>query len=294
VTPLIEHNYDWDMISDRVFINGFAQLLNYWSGNANLTVSFPGTLDDRLTRGGPAADRPAFVSLNTFVQSDPRKKILVDFGSFAQVGPGSGSNMDWFADVTLKPRPNIEVSFGPSVSFDKSEAQFLGVVADPSATETFGARYIFASVDQTTVSLNTRVNYTFTPGLSLQVFAQPFVATGDFGATKEFAKPRDFRFLTYGQDIGVIQDGRIYPSGTGPGAVSFGVPQPNFNVGSLLGNAVLRWEWRQGSTMYLAWQQTRSDFAPIGDFRFSRDFDNVFGSRPDNIFLVKVSYWLNP
>lgn len=292
-TSLVEHNYDWQMISNRLFINGFAQLLNYWSGNFNVTLSGPHTLDDRLTRGGPAADRPGSISVNTFVSSDPRKAIVVNFGNFTQAGPGSGSSLQFFGELAIKPRPNIELSFGPGVSFDKSEAQFLGRVTDPAATETYGARYVFASVDQTTISMDTRINYTFTPGLSLQVFAQPFVATGDFGPAKEFAKPRTFDFLIYGQDIGVIENGRIYPTGTG-GAVSFPVPQPNFNVGSLRGNAVLRWEWRPGSTMYLAWQQTRSDFAPIGDFEFRRDFDNVFGARPDNIFLVKLSYWLNP
>jgi hypothetical protein len=125
------------------------------------------------------------------------------------------------------------------------------------------------------------------------VFAQPFIATGDYGAAKELAAPRTFQFLEYGRDVGVIQNGRIYPNGTGTNAVSFAVPQPNFNVGSLRGNAVLRWEWRPGSTMYVAWQQTRDNFSPIGTFNFGRDFDNVFQTRPDNIFLVKFSYWLN-
>jgi hypothetical protein len=293
VTPLIEHNYDWDMISDRVFINGFAQLLNYWSGNINVTWSQGGTTDDRLTRGGPAADRPMFISVSPFIQSDPRKKIVIDFGGFFQNGD-AGHNADFFGDIALKPRPNIEVSLGPSVSFDKAEAQFLGRVADPAKTSTYGTRYLFASVDQTTVALDTRINYTFSPTLSLQVFAQPFVATGDYGATKELDAPRTFRFLEYGRDVGVIQNGRIYPNGTGTNAVSFAVPQPNFNVGSLRGNAVLRWEWRPGSTMYVAWQQTRDNFSPVGTFNFSRDFDNVFQTRPDNIFLVKISYWLNP
>ena len=91
---------------------------------------------------------------------------------------------------------------------------------------------------------------------------QPFIATGAFGPAMEFARPRSFEFLTYGKDVGVIQNGRIYPNGTGTGAVSFAVPQPDFNVGSLRGNAVVRWEWRPGSTMYFAWQQTRSDFTP--------------------------------
>jgi hypothetical protein len=293
-TSLVEHDYAWEMISNRLFLNGFTQFLNYWSAGVNVTLSGPHTLDDRLTRGGPAADRPGYAAFSANLSSDPRKKIVASFGNFVQLGPGSGINNDWFAELTVKPRPNIEMSLGPSISFDKSEAQFLGRVPDPAANETFGARYVFAAVDQTTISLDTRLNYTFSPSLSLQVFAQPFVATGDFGPAKELAKPRTFDFLTYGKDIGVIQDGRIYPSGTGTDAVSFAVPQPDFNVGSLRGNAVVRWEWRPGSTMYFAWQQSRSDFEPIGDFRFRRDFDNVFGARPDNIFLVKISYWLNP
>ena len=179
----------------------------------------------------------------------------------------------------FKPRPSIEVSLGPSLNWDKSEAQFLGRVVDPLAVNTYGARYIFASVDQTTLSLDTRVNYTFSPTLSLQVFAQPFIATGKFGAAKEFAEPGTFDFLQYGRDVGEIIDGRIYPNGPGPNAVSFAVPQPDFNVGSLRGNAVLKWDWRPGSTMYLAWQQTRDSFSPIGDFALRRDLDTLFGAR---------------
>jgi hypothetical protein len=294
VTGLSEHNYDWQSISDRVFINGFVQLLSYWSANANIGWSRAGTVDDRLTRGGPAAYRPGFTYLSTNISSDPRKSIVAFLGSFNQRGPGDGSNDAFFATLQVNPRPNIELSLGPSVSFDKAEAQFLGRIPDPLATRTFGSRYVFASVDQTTVSLDTRLNYTFSPSLSLQVFAQPFIATGEFGAAKEFEAPREFRFLEYGRDIGEISGGRIYPSGPGPNAVSFAVPQPDFSIASLRGNAVVRWEWRPGSTMYFAWQQTRSDFRPVGQFEFGRNVEDVFGSRPDNIFLVKISYWLNP
>jgi hypothetical protein len=132
------------------------------------------------------------------------------------------------------------------------------------------------------------------PSLSLQVFAQPFIATGEYGAVKEFAEPGTFDFNVYGRDVGEVVDGRVYPSGQGPNAVSFALPRPDFNIASLRGNAVLRWEWRPGSTMYFAWQQTRSDFRPIGTFDFGRGVDDVFGAPPDNVFLVKVSYWLNP
>ena len=293
VTGLVEHNYSWEPISSRLFVNTFVQFLNYWSANLNLSNGFPGTVDDRLTRGGPRAERPPYYSMNAGISSDPRKALVFNFGNFLQTGPGDGSFNDWFADVQFKPRPNIDMSVGPSISWDKSEAQFLGRVTDPAATRTYGARYIFASVDQTTLSIDTRVNYTFSPTLSLQVFAQPFIASGKFGPAKEFAEPGKFKFLVYGKDVGVISDGRIYPNGT-QSPISFGVPQPDFNIGSLRGNAVMKWDWRPGSTMYLAWQQTRNSFQPTGEFAFGHDLDTLFNARPDNIFLIKVSYWLNP
>ena len=293
-TALYEHNYAWDPISSRLFLSSFVQLLNYWSGNLNFSWGLPGTIDDRLTRGGPRSRRPAYISANAEIASDPRRKVVLNLGTFLQKGPGDGSNNDWFGQILYKPRPSLELGIGPSISWDKSEAQFIRRVVDPAATATYGTRYVFASVDQTTLSIDTRVNYTFSPTLSLQVFAQPFVASGAFGPAKEFAEPGKFEFLTYGTDVGEIVDGLIYPNGQGTDAVSFEVPKPDFNVGSLRGNAVLKWEWRPGSTMYVAWQQTRDAFSPVGSFALNRDFDNLFGARPDNIFLVKVSYWLNP
>ncbi|HUF64359.1 MAG TPA: DUF5916 domain-containing protein [Gemmatimonadaceae bacterium] len=291
---LVEHNYGWENISNRLFTGGSLQLLNYWQAFAELTFSQAGTVDDRLTRGGPAAYRPGFVSMYSEVVSDQRKRLVGSFGSFLQRGPGEGSNVAIFANLTIRPASHWDVSIGPQFSHDFAEAQYLQRVADPAATHTFGARYVFAGLEQKTLAIVTRMNYTFTPGLSLQVYAQPLIASGDFGPPKEFAAPGRFEFQQYGTEVGEIVDDRIYPTGQESGGVSFAVPQPNFNVASLRGNAVLRWEWRPGSTLYLAWQQTRSDFQPVGDFDLGRDFDALFAASPDNILLLKVSYWLNP
>ncbi|MDQ3082361.1 MAG: carbohydrate binding family 9 domain-containing protein, partial [Gemmatimonadota bacterium] len=188
-TALSEHNYDWQNVSNRLFLNGFVQFHNYWSSSVNFSYGPAGTVDDRLTRGGPAAYRPGHVRLAMNLSSDPRKSIAGFFGAFTQRGPGEGQEQALFAEVRLNPRANIELSLGPTLSSERSEAQFLGRVSDPLATRTFGSRYIFADLEQTTLSLDARLSYTFTPGLSLQVFAQPFIATGKYGATKEFAEP---------------------------------------------------------------------------------------------------------
>lgn len=46
--------------------------------------------------------------------------------------------------------------------------------------------------------------------------------------------------------------------------------------------------------LYLAWQQSREQEAPFGDFRFGRDRRALLETPPDNIFLVKINYWLKP
>jgi len=293
-SALVEHNYGWENISNRIFGGGNVQFLNYWSAYASLSTSLPGTLDDRLTRGGPAARRTGFSSINAGVSTDPRKKVIGEVGAYYQRDGAGGNASELYTGVTLRPAPHWELSMGPSLSRSHSVAQYLMTVPDALATETFGARYVFASLDQTAVALETRLNYTFTPALSLQVYAQPFIASGDYGPSKQLARPRSFEFLVYGQDIGEVVDGQIYPNGRGTGALSFPVVEPDFNLRSLRGNAVLRWEWRPGSTLYLAWQQNRSDFQPFGDFDFSRDADGLFSAAPDDVFLIKVSYWLNP
>src|SRR5690606_5192146 len=96
------------------------------------------------------------------------------------------------------------------------------------------------------------------PRLALQIYAQPLVSVGDYGAITEFAQPRTYRFNKYGEDVGTIRTlagGReleIDPDAGGP-APAFRLPEPDFNVKSLRLNAVLRWEFRPGSTLYAVW-----------------------------------------
>jgi hypothetical protein len=72
------------------------------------------------------------------------------------------------------------------------------------------------------------------------------------------------------------------------------VPEQDFTIRSLRANAVLRWEWRPGSTLFLVWQQNRNNDATFGDFRLGRDLNAVFtGGESRNLLAVKASYWLS-
>ena len=78
--------------------------------------------------------------------------------------------------------------------------------------------------------------------------------------------------------------------GDGRGDYSFS--DRDFNVRSLRGNAVLRWEYRPGSTIFLVWQQRRSEEEALGSLDFSRDLRALATAPTDNVFILKVNYWL--
>jgi hypothetical protein len=292
-----ERNYDGETIMNRAMVSVFGQTLQYWSGSLN--VAYNGqAIDDRLTRGGPSSLRPPQVQLNGNLSTDSRKAISggggFGFARHTEGGWGGGVG----AGVTVRPASSWNFSLSPAIERSHHAAQYLGVRADPTATDTYGARYLFAELDQATVSLETRLNVTFSPSLSLQVYAQPYISSADFGAPAELRAPGEYAFLVYGQDVGEVEavpgGVRIFPQGRTGAAAPFVLGNRDFTVRSLRGNAVLRWEYRPGSTLFVAWQQDRSDVIGSGEFDFGRDRAALFNNRPDNVLVLKVNYWINP
>ncbi len=267
----MERNFDWEPILSVGTLAGFFQTNQLWTIQFNAQRFFH-SLDDRLTRGGPIALRPQRLSGFLRVASDPRKDITIASGIRGEDQEFGGWIFSANAEVGIKASSRWNLTMGPALFRGHTPAQFVTSIADPGATATYGRRYVFAPLDQTEVALETRFNFTFTPRLSLETYVQPLLSSGDYGSGIQLVAPRTFDFTPFAQTI----------------------PDFDFNLRSLRGNAVLRWEWRPGSTMFVAWQQNRSNVAPLGDFDFGRDRRALFQTAPDNIFLVKVSYWLNP
>ena len=188
-------------------------------------------------------------------------------------------------------------------SADEDAAQYVTTVPDSTAVAFGGNRYVFAFIRTRTLSLDTRLNWTFSPNLTLQLYAQPFIASGAYSSFREFAAPRSVRKLVYGRDIGTISRTpaapgsggsatyTVDPDGAGP-ASPFTFADPDFTQTSLRGTAVLRWEYRPGSTVYFVWTQERTGTQPVGNFDFGDATHAIFRDRATNIFLVKVSYWI--
>jgi len=292
-------NQTWNFGGDEIYSGlaggAYATFLNLW--NVGVQGGFnPSYASDRFTRGGPLAKVPAAWNANVNGQSDTRKPIWFDwFASYSRDESGAHSqNLNIGAD--MRPTSFLHVTFGPGLSGNRSTGQFVRSVSDALATSTFGRRYVFANLNQTTLSMDTRIEWTFTPLLSLQVYAQPFVSAGRYSSFKEFAAPKTYDFAVYGKDRGTISRSAsgvytVDPDGAGL-APAFSFGDPNFNVRNLRGNAVLRWEYRPGSALFVVWQQQRSGFEPIGDFSAGRDVGDIFRTVPTNVFLIKATYWL--
>ncbi|HKH94359.1 MAG TPA: DUF5916 domain-containing protein [Gemmatimonadaceae bacterium] len=301
-------NYGWELVRRQSYLTMQAQLANYWTANVQLNHASP-SFNDRLTRGGPLTRTPSANGARFDVGSDPRKPYTVAAQVNRIIDRSGLSQVIYSVDLGFKPADNWELQIGPDLTQLRQPAQYVTTVTDPTATNTFGRRYVFAPLEQTTLGIDTRLNVTFSPRLTLELYAQPFVSTNDFGALGELRAPRTFDFDRYGADVGtavrdpVSGETTVDPDGAGA-AKPFRVSDRDFDLTSLRGNAVLRWEWRPGSTLYVVWQQDRAERLggveaelrgrDVGRLDLGGSAGDLFGVRPINVLLFKVSYWLNP
>lgn len=291
-------NFDNDMINHGYNAGGYFQFDNLWSfnvnGNANLDA-----ISDRITRGGPTFKMPGSANFNFNINSNRSKKFSGGLGQFHRTDRvGEFDHYYWF-HLSYKPTTFMQITLAPEIGLQNDVDQYVttrerSLVAQ-DADNTFGNRYVFSDIRMNNISTEIRLNWTFNTKMSLQTYLRPYIATGKYSNLKEFNSPGDFGFDVYGVDKGSITqnaDGShtVDPDNAG-GEDAFTVRPLDFNVKSLQGNAVFRWEYRPGSTLFFVWQQQRDGFSRDGEFNFSRDLQGLFDPKPTNVFLVKLSYW---
>ena len=270
--------------------------LNLWSASAGVTRTLD-SYDDELLRGGPEGRQPASWQYSGSVSTDSRQHVVFGVNSMQARDVLGGSLSAAGASVDMRPSSRVRVNISPNWSRLFDTEQLVRTVSDPLAANTFGRRYVLGALTQSTLSLETRVDVTVSPALSFVMYVQPFVSAGSYTDFKELLAPGTYTFVRYGTERGTLAFDAtsarytVDPDGAGL-APSFTIAQPNFNVRSLRGNAVVRWDYRPGSSLYFVWQQQRSDFAPLGEFDSRRDVGAIFRTIPTNVFLVKATYWL--
>ena len=253
-------------------LNG--EFLNFWHAQVQLGMTdIGGTRCVACARGGPALRQSAERNAFFLVSGDVRKPVVPQVqvtASAGDEGKSSGRGVTVGSDMRIGGQYSMSLS-----------ATWEGRTDDQQWIANYGAfrsdttHYTFARLNQSTVAVTARANWTATPTLSLQIYAQPFVTSGDFADWRQLVAPTARRY-----------DDRYAPYRAGATPAGFNVRQFN-------SNAVLRWEYRAGSTIFLVWQQGRASSDNNGEFRVVRDYRDLFRAHPDNTFLVKASYWFN-
>jgi hypothetical protein len=253
----------------------FLELPNSWSPFVDYEgTDFGGVYCVACARGGPALRRSPRHEIQVGVDGDPRLPLVPHLAlGYGRGDEGRSITRSIAGNLELRVASRFSMSVGPEYERKTDDQQWVNNYGDPLSDTT---HFTFAHLEQTTLAVTTRASFTATPNFSIQLYAQPFVSTGDFSNWRELNEPRardyDARFRPYGD--GANPDG--------------------FNVKEFRSNLVARWEYRPGSTLFLVWAQGRAqDDLDPGSFRFRRDYHNLFRARPDNTFLIKGSYWFS-
>ena len=262
--------------------NSHVQLKNFMWAHLGFNINdLTTTYNDRAARGGPAVRKSASQSMWAGIESDNRRPVTASvWFSGGRGDDGRSFSGDISPSVDFRMSSRFSTSIGMDYNRNGDDWQYYGTFGAVGSDTT---HFTFARLDQTTMSLNTRINFTATPTLSFQAYAEPFVSSGTYADWKEIRNARADayadRFKSYKGKTGVF-DG--------------------FNYRQFNSNAVLRWEYRPGSTLFAVWQQGRNNYLTPSDpgyngsYSVSRDYGSSFRDHPNNTFLVKWSYWINP
>lgn len=288
-------------------IDGDGTFRNNWQIHAGIHFN-PQTMSDSKTRGGPLMVQPGNLSTYLAVGTDPRGVVSIQpHLEYETKMLGNGSRFQARARLTIQPTPSVQIQLEPSWEVETNASQYVTVDSTGGFAPTFGGRYFFGDLERKQLSMQTRLNVAFSPTLSLQLFLQPLVASGTYRSIRQLASPATFQFLDFPRGTAVdsaggvvcrggglcTSGGVVYVDYNGDGIPDFSFDTPDFNIRSLRGNAVLRWEFRPGSILYLVWQQSRSGETTLGGFDFSREVNGLVHAPPTNTFIVKASYFLN-
>lgn len=287
-------NFDGETEGNGFFSMGSVTLLNFYQLRYNFGYEFE-KLNTRHTRGGPSAKMPSGYNGAVGFSTDQRNALTID-GDFFYGGDEIGSNYyniqlggSWRASEALR----ITVYPGYEMNYDKT--QWVANVDDASASRTYGTRHVFGYLDQKTLFATIRLDYTFTPTMSLQLFAQPFISIGKYSELKELDREREMDYTVYGTkgtSIGYDEANGEYVIDPGTGN-RFAIGNPDFNFKSLRLNLIYRWEFLPGSTLFLVWSHDRTNFDDPGQFQLGKSFSNLMNSESNNIFMAKITYWFN-
>ena len=264
--------------------------LNYWTSQIQVSRDLAIT-SVSLTRGGPLMARgPGYTTTISFGnRASSRTRIS---GSATLQRNDDGADVKRVTGTfSMRPGPRWQFAVQPFYDRVTEPQQYISTLPG-GRPETYHSRYVFSFIDRSTMSMEYRLGLTLKPDVNLDVYAEPFAASGhyyDYGELLSPGSRERLKYGTAGTTLVLNPDGSQVASA---GGSAINLRNRDFNTLSFRSNVVLRWEWRAGSTLYVVWQQDRAGTEVVGSrVNVGDAFRSVTAPGP-NIFLIKTSFWL--
>jgi hypothetical protein len=263
---------------------------NFWKSYARVARDYR-ALSDNLTRGGPLMGTGAGWRSSFGLSSNyALRAVWALDGSYANDELG-GRGFGASTRLLLRLRDRFSVSVEPGYEQQSGVRQFFTTELGGSPA-TFGRRYVFGALDQSTIYTRLRAGLALTPNLGCNAYVELFASSGSYDRLGELSAARSRELRIYGTDgtsIARQPDGSYLVT---DGAQSFTLDNNDFDVASYRTTAVLHWDYRQGSTLFLVWTQNRAEQRLFGDPVGPGDLFGAFDAPGEDVFQVKLSFRL--
>nr|WP_288934962.1 DUF5916 domain-containing protein [uncultured Allomuricauda sp.] len=284
----------WDFQGNHNYLQFNTNSWQNWKNNWRTNIGFnyaPIEYSNFALRGGPRLRQSPWVSFWNGINTDYRKKLRFSFFHNGRKALDNSIKTYYMeGGFVYQPLNALRISVFPSLRINQDKLQFIDNFDDVNGSP----RYLNGEINQRTLSMSFRLNYTINPNLTIQYWGQPFISRGRYSNFKHIidpiAKTFDNRFVQYNNQQTSLVDGTYAIDEDLDGVTDFSFDDPDFSFVQFRSNLVIRWEYIPGSEIFLVWSQDVTQSGNPAEGLLPSLGDNIFGQKPHNIFLLKATY----
>lgn len=288
----VHQSNNWDYganyLYSGLFLTSKLDFLNRWMVSPSLHYRNEG-YDNRILRGGPAMLLPALWEGSLDFHTDMARKFILSLNASTEAARNdSYTNSNLQATVTVIPYNALRLSASLNYSENMDNLQYV----DTKVLNT-GTKYILAHLNQKTLGATFRIDYNISPEISIQYYGSPFASVGKYSRLKEVTNPRADAYTDRFKLLNTQFSGNTYQVPASNDTPTYSVDNPDFTFNQFRSNLVFRWEYRPGSQLYFVWGNERTGWKNESNSSVGKAINQLKDVSPNNIFLIKLSYWFS-